>query len=231
MEEVKEIKETAETEKERALKKRVIIRTYPKISVMLYLVGLISLIFGIIEFILPFESVYRALGLTFIVMYFFLGLAMAYEFTEVKLLLTLAIFAALAITFIILGYLGILPTINLQELYGKLDLAIGSHAYVGLSLASFLILALLWISSRFSYWIIEPSQIIHKISIISRKVEKFSTQNVKITTSITDILAYWAFFKSGTLILDLPTEKKTIVLSLVPNIRNVEKQIRAVLSA
>ncbi|MCR8501827.1 MAG: hypothetical protein NDP19_05885 [Crenarchaeota archaeon] len=229
MGEIEEKKEQAETKEEITPQRRVIIRTYPRISVMLYILGLVCLIFGITELILPFTGLYRALGLIFITIYLVLGLTMAYEFTEVRLLLLLALFIAAAILLIALGHYGVLPAINLREIYEKLDLAIGPHAYLGMALTSFLILALIWISARLNYWIIEPNQIIRKAGIL-RKTEKFTTQGVKFTASITDMFAYLTFFRSGTIILDIPTEKRTIILTLVPNIKSVEEQIKKTLS-
>jgi len=228
-EEPEEVEKEVEEKPEVTPEERIVIRTYPKAAVMLYTLGILALIFGIIEIILPFTDVYRALGLVFVLAYFFLGLTMAFEFTEARFLLILALIAILVLLYVLLGYMGILPEGGgLQNVYQQLYLIIEPQAYLGIALASFFILFLIWLSARFNYWVIEPNQVLHKTGFFG-KVERFSTRDMRFSIDIRDIFEYLFFFKSGTLILDFPTERKTFALALVPRIKEIEKKLRVIL--
>ena len=233
-EETEEIKlkeeETEEEEKpEVTPEERMIIRTYPKISVMLYTLGILALIFGIVELIAPFTEVYRALGLVFVLAYFFLTLTMAFEFTEAKFLLIIALIAILVLLYVLLGYMGILPSGGgLENVYEQLYLIIEPQAYLGIAIVSFFVLFLIWLSTRFNYWIIEPNQVIHRTGIIG-KIERYSTSEMKFAIDIKDVFEYIFFFGSGTLILDFPTERRTFALALVPKIKEVEEKLKRIL--
>jgi len=208
---------------------RITIRSYPHITVQLYILGTLAIIFGIVEMFVDNPNVIKALGVVFILAYIFLAIVVAFEFPETKFFLLIAIIIILILLYVLFSFMGWIPSMGgLGYFYDRLDLSITDHAYLGIGLGSFVVLFLIWLSRRFNYWIVEPNQVLHKTGLFG-KLERHPTRSMKFSVNISDVFEYLLFFKSGKLVFDFPSEKKTYVLTLVPNIKHVEKRLQEIL--
>lgn len=208
---------------------RIIVRSYPAISTLLFILGIAATIFGIVEWIIPNPTVVKALGVVFILLFVFLSIIAAFEFPETKFFLIVAVIVILALLYVLLSNLGYIPAFGgLEFIFANIDVEISTHAYLGIGLGSIFVLFLIWLSRRFNYWVIEPNQVIRRTGLLG-KVIRFPTSGMRYSVEIRDVLEYLLFFRSGTLVLEFPTEKKTFVLTMVPNIKKIEKRIEQIL--
>ena len=208
---------------------RLVIRSYPSITVQLYILGIIAIIFGVAEYFITNDTILRAFGITFILAFFFLSIVAAFEFPETKFFLLVSLFIILILLYVLLSFMGYIPHYGgLGYFYSNIDAIIKPHAYFGLGLSALFVVFLIWLSRRFNYWVVEPNQVIHKTGLFG-KVERYSTRNMRFSIDISDVFEYLLFFGSGRLVFDFPEERKTIVLPLVPKIKHVEKKIQEIL--
>jgi len=208
---------------------KIVIRSFPKVTVLTYVLAVISLIFGAIEAVIPNTSVWKALGIFFVGLFFFLILVSAFEFTEAKTLLLFSFIVIVVLIYLLLGQMGYTPeTDPLKEIYAVLNIVITPHAYIAIGVLLLIAFLLILLSRYFDYWIIEPNQITHKTGLFG-KAERYPTQGLQYSVNITDIFEYLLFFGSGTLKLYIPSERRVIVLPLVPKIKKVEKELTKLL--
>lgn len=236
-EEVEESKKEVAEESETEIKKepevtpeeKIVIRSYPAISTLLFILGIISTIFGIAELITSNDTVARALGVVFVLLFVFLSIIVAFEFPETKFFLIIAMIIIVALLYVLLSHLGYIPSSGgLGFVFENVNVVLTSHAYLGIGLGSIFVLFLIWLSRRFSYWVIEPNQVTRKSGLLG-KVVRYPTAGMRYSIDIRDVLEYLLFFRCGTLVLEFPSEKKTFVLPMVPNIKKVEKKIERIL--
>ncbi len=211
---------------------RLIIRSYPHVTVELYILGILALIFGAVEKILDISQhpeIMKALGIVFVLTYIFLALIVAFEFPETKFFLLIALVMILILVYVLLSSTGhAYSPGGLKEIYERLNIILSADAFLAFGLGSFVVLFIIWLSRRFNYWVIEPNQVLHKTGLFG-KVERYPTRSLRFSIDISDVFEYILFFRSGKVVLDFPDEKKTIVLSMVPNVKRVEKKIQEIL--
>lgn len=207
---------------------RIIIRTYPKIAVMAFDMMILSLIFAIISSAVASENVLKALGITFLLAYFFLTLIVAFEFTEWKFLAIVMLIVILVLLYVLLSVMGYIPSGSLSTVYDMVNPTLSRDAYLGIAILSLIALIFMWFRTRFNYWIIEPNQVIRRTGLFGKYI-RYPTRNVRVSVSISDILEYWLFFGSGTIVLEFPLEHKTFVLTMVPRAKEIERRINKIL--
>ncbi len=229
-EEVGEKKE-AEVKKEPEVTsaERVTIRSYPSITVQLYILGILALILGVVEFFVNKTEYTRAFGIFFILAFFFLSIVAAFEFPETKFFLLISLIVIIILLYVLLSFMNIIPSMGgLGRFYNAINATFSSHAFIGMGISALFVVFLIWLSRRFNYWVIEPNQVIHKTGLFG-KVERYPTRSMRFSIDISDVFEYLLFFRSGRLVMDFPDEKKTVVLTLVPNIKRVDRKIREIL--
>jgi len=208
---------------------KIIIRAYPKIITILPS-AILAILFGVIESLPVIGSIpeiQKALGLFFIAFLIFNLFIVAFEFNEAKTFGFFALIVILVLLYILLVQIGIIESKTLFSILAGIDARISHHGYYLFGFGIFLIMFIIWLTRRWDYWVIEPNQVTHHASIFGR-VERFPTQGMKYGIEISDIFEY-LLFRSGTLTLYFPSERKIIPLHLVPNIKKVEKSIKELL--
>ena len=205
---------------------KIVIRAYPKVITILPS-AIIAIIFGVIES-LPFigsdPSVQRTLGLAFIFLLTFNLFIISFEFNEAKTFGLFAIIILLIILYILLAQMGIIESGALFNILTNTNIYLSAHAYYLLGFGILFLMFIIWLNKRWDYWIIEPNQVTHRTGIFGR-MERFPTQGMKYGIEISDIFEY-LLFRSGTLTLYFPSERKIITLHLVPNIKKIERDIQ-----
>ena len=208
---------------------KIIVRSYPKVVTLLP-TAVLAIIFGTIEsipFIGTLPSVQKALGLVFVLFLIFNVFIIAFEFNEAKTFGLITIVVILVLVYLLLAQLKVVPGSLLIEALLGVEAYLSSHAYFLVGFGFLFTLFLIWLSRRWDYWIIEPNQITHHRGIFG-KIERYPTHGMKYSIEISDIFEY-ALFRSGTLVLYFPSERKMISLPLVPNIKRVERHIQELL--
>jgi len=205
---------------------QIVIRAYPKIITLLPS-AIIAILFGLIES-LPFgELASKALGLAFVCIFVFNLFIIAFEFNEAK---TFGLFALIAIgvlIYVLLSQTQVVSGNILFEAIAGLEVVVSPHAYFLMGFGILFILFIIWLSKRWDYWIIEPNQVTHKAGLFG-KMERYPTHGLKYGIDVSDIFEY-LLFRSGTLTLYFPSERKIITLHLVPNIKKIETNIQQLL--
>ncbi len=224
-EEVKEKEKSAEVKEEKEVVKQIIIRAYPKSTVLIWILAWISLIFGILELLFATsQTVMYALGLVYIVILLFLLFVISFEFTRGKTISIVLLVVVVILIILLLGRLEyIAPGVILEWIF-SLQIAISWQAYIAISIGCFFILFLIWLSRRFDYWIFEPNQIIHKQEPFGTST-RYPTTNVRYKTEIRDLFEYILFFGAGILVVHIPAAGRSFEFSLVPRIKNVDKEL------
>lgn len=200
----------------------VVVRSYPKIALLLWVMAWYSLFAFIITRVWPQTS--PVVASIFVALLIFTALISSFEFDTWKL--------AIMIFLILLGvivYIAFVPPEWKHRVSGvKLHIDITPDAYLTLCIGFFFILFLIWLSRRWYYWVITPNQIIYRRGLFKSE-ERYPTQGVWYSADVADVFEYFLFFRAGKLTMYLPEVRMTFVIPMVPNIRKVQRELKKTL--
>ncbi len=212
----------------------VIVRAYPKI-VYLYLTWLASIVCGLLQ---PAAEVITAdgalrlsgegasmaftLGRVWMAIFIFNMLVIAFEFSRIRsvaiaFFIIAFIFAALHFEF--LGSVG--------DFLGGLELMMNKVFYFTFAAVFTLIYLLVYINTRFSYWEIQPNEILHHHGFLG-DVNRYPTRGLRMKKEISDVMEA-ILLRAGTLVLNPEGVDRPILLENVINISRVAEKIQRLL--
>jgi len=212
----------------------VIVRSYPKV-VYLYLTWIASLVCGILQ---PADmggdsaatasdmagniAMTTLLGRLWLAIFVFNILVIAFEFSRIR---------SVAISFFVIAFVfagmqfGFLK--GFGQFLGGLDLRMNKGFYYSIAAVFSIIYLLVFINTRFSYWEIQPNEILHHHGFLG-DVRRYPTRGLHMQKEISDVLEY-ALLRAGTLVLQPPGESRPIVLDNVISLNRVEDKIQRIL--
>ena len=90
-----------------------------------------------------------------------------------------------------------------------------------------IIFLLVFINTRFSYWEIQPNEILHHHGFLG-DVHRYPTRGLRMKKEITDLMEF-VLLRSGTLVLTPQDEERPLILDNVIAITSVEDKIQRLL--
>lgn len=205
----------------------VILRPWPKV-IFFYPTMLASLIVGAWQYFEGAAEASQPAGLVFFVILALNLLVIAFEFSRLK---TVAIFFLALAVFFLLLYLGTKFEVLafFKDMIASLHLSASTPFYIFLGSYLFLILAGVFVNTRWNYYEVRHNEIVHHTGFLG-DIQRFPSPNLKLTKEITDVFEFM-LLGSGRIILYPASEKEAIVLDNVLNINRVEREIKNLLSA
>jgi len=202
----------------------VIVRSYPKV-VYFYLTWIASFVCMLLQPDKLTESTVEfseLIGQIWMALFTFNVLVISFEFSRIR---------SVAIAFLLIAF--VLGASQLGWLAGiagflqGLGLVMNKAFYGCIAVVFSLIFLLVFINSRFSYWEIQPNEILHHHGFLG-DVHRYPTRGLRMKKEITDVLEY-ILLRAGTLVLDPQGEERPIVLENVIGLNQVEDKIQRLL--
>jgi hypothetical protein len=202
----------------------VVIRPYPKV-VFLYLTWVASLVCGLIQPIsmgVETADLSATLGRIWLGIFAFNLLVISFEFSRIR---------SVAIVFFIIAFIfagmqfGFLRPF--ASFLGGLDLRMNKVFYYSVTVLFSVIYLLVFITSRFNYWEIQPNEILHHHGFLG-DVQRYPTRGMRMKKEITDVMEF-VLLRSGTIVLDPPGEERPILLENIIGLNRVEEKIERLL--
>lgn len=208
----------------------VIIRPWPKV-VFLYPTFIAATIF----FLLSWLGIGRGegalgstvLGNTFVLMLFLNLLVFSFDFSRIKSITIVISIIALVLAVLWLdtkadltGYLG--------RLFGSIDIQANTAFYGFVSAGLGFLLLLVFINTRFNYYEVNAREILHHHGYLG-DIQRWSTEGLEMNKEIADVVEF-LLLRSGRLIFQPATSKKTIVLDNVAGVNRIEAEVNDLLS-
>lgn len=213
--------------------KSVIIRPWPKV-VFLYPTLICALICWFVQMLQgggdgatadPIGS--RALGNTFVAVFFLNMLVFSFDFSRIKSITLVVVVVAVLLG---LGWADSTWGIagGIRDVLGAIDARMSTQFY-GL-VAAFLILVLLIviINTRFNYYEVNHREILHHHGYLG-DITRMPTTGLRLQKEIYDLLEY-LLLRSGRLVFYPSTSREAIVIDNVLNVNKVEDRIKDLLS-
>ncbi|MGQ9592593.1 MAG: hypothetical protein ACUVYA_20120 [Planctomycetota bacterium] len=207
----------------------IVIRSWPK-AIFFYPVLVTCFVCGAYQRLanLPPEAPFSELaGLVFFIVFVLNVLVIAFEFSRFK---TLAlVFFLIALVFLLL-YLSTRYSVFqfLRDLFAEFHLSASSSLYFALGTYFLVLFAMIWVNTRFNYWIIRSNEIVHKEGFLG-DTRRFPSPNLKLEKEIPDVFE-WLLLRSGRIVLYPSSEKQAIALEHVIGVNRAEKAIQNLLS-
>ena len=212
----------------------VIVRAYPKI-VYLYLTWIASLVCGLLQPEAAATSADGAVALTgsemsmsfalgriWMAIFVFNLLVIAFEFSRIRSVAIAFFVIGLVFAGMHFGFLG-----ALGEFLGGLKMAMNKVFYYSMTVIFSIIYLLVFINTRFSYWEIQPNEILHHHGFLG-DVNRYPTRGLRMKKEISDVMEA-ILLRSGTLVLDPQGEERPFLLENVINITRVQDKIQRLL--
>jgi len=202
----------------------VIVRSYPKV-VYFYLTWIASFVCMMLQPDSIGESTMgrsELIGQIWMATFTFNILVISFEFSRIR---------SVAITFLIIAFvlgasqLGWLD--NIGDFLQGLGLVMNKAFYGCMGIVFSVIFLLVFINTRFSYWEIQPNEILHHHGFLG-DVHRYPTRGLRMKKEITDVLEY-ILLRAGTLVLDPQGEERPIILENVIGLNKVEDKIQRLL--
>ncbi len=171
----------------------------------------------------------RTLGFLFTVTFFVNMFVFSFDFGRVKSI-TLAV-AFLAIVFVVLyidSQSPFLPGLK-ESLWDNIDIQANAQFYGFFTAFLFVILLVVFIQSRFNYFVIKHNEILHRVGYLG-DVERFPSPNLRMTKEIPDVFEY-LLLRAGRLVIHPTQSPKALVIENVVNINRVEEDVQHLLSS
>ena len=138
---------------------------------------------------------------------------------------------SVAITFLVMAFVfagfhwGYLDAVG--QFLGGLELVMNKVFYYSLAAIFSIIYLLVFINTRFSYWEIQPNEILHHHGFMG-DVHRYPTRGLRLKKEISDVMEY-ILLRAGTLVLTPQDEERPILLENVIGISGVEDKIQRLL--
>lgn len=204
---------------------RVKIIPYPKI-VFFWPTFIFSLLCGAFSLMIGPNS---TLGLMFIIVFTFNLLVISFEFSRIKFIATAMGFVMVILALFLTEAYDIHVFAWLKTFIRGLDLLANHVFYFAVSVVFALIYSVVFITTRWNYWVIEPNEVLHYLGFMG-DVHRYPAPNLKMSKEISDIFEYFLGL-SGTLILSPTSESRDIVLENVLFVNKKEERIKNLLSS
>ncbi|MCB9885286.1 MAG: hypothetical protein H6838_07330 [Planctomycetes bacterium] len=202
----------------------VIIRPWPKV-VFLYPTFVLSSIFFLLSWLGWVNP--TTLGNTFMTVLLLNLLVFSFDFSRIKSI-TLVIGAIAVILLIAWADNKWELTSFLGRVFGSIDIQMNTGFYGFLSAGLGVLLAIVWINTRFNYYEVNAREILHHHGYLG-DIQRWSTEGLEMNKEIYDVAEY-LLMRSGRLIFQPATSKKAIVLDNIAAVNRVEKSINDLLS-
>jgi len=208
---------------------RIVIHPFPKI-VLMWPVMVMSLVFfflggGVSEEALVNKS---ALGVAWVVVFFFNMLVQTFDFGRNNFIATVA---SLALVFVGLWVWDLQTE---AEIYGSIfgffdtyELDLHPNFYAMMSAMFAVLFVMAFATTRFNYWVLSPNQLTHKHGILGDE-RHYATINMAVEKEIPDVFEF-LLFGSGRLIFKPGVgadAHKALVVDNVFRVNHVEKKVR-----
>ena len=198
----------------------VIIRPWPKV-VFLYPTFVCATIF----FLLSWTGLVadRTLGNSFMVVWLLNLLVFSFDFSRIWSIVMIiggALVVVLTLWLDLTGYIG--------DVAHKMAITCNAQFYAWFSGGMGLLLLIVFVNSRFHYYEVNAREILHHHGYLG-DVARWSTEGLEMNKEIYDVAEY-VLLRSGRLIFNPMTSKKSIVVDNVANVNRAEKAINDLLS-
>jgi hypothetical protein len=202
----------------------VIIRPWPKV-VFLYPTFVVTTIFFLLSWLDLVSP--TVLGNTFMLVLWLNLLVFSFDFSRIKSITIVITIIALVLLVLwldnkadVTGYLG--------KVFGKIDIQVNAAFFGFMSAGLGFLLALVFINSRFNYYEVNAREILHHHGYLG-DIQRWSTEGLEMNKEINDVVEYM-LMRSGRLIFQPATSKKTIVLDNVASVNRIEQCVNDLLS-
>ncbi len=207
----------------------IVIRSWPKV-IFFYPLLVTSFVCGLYqELAATTEQPYSELaGLVFFIVFALNLLVIAFEFSRFK---TLALaFFVLALVFLLL-YLSTRYAVFevLRNIFAGSHFRVSTSLYFAIAVYFLVVFAMVWVNTRFNYWIVRSNEIVHKEGFMG-DTRRFPSPNLKLVKEIPDVFE-WLLLRSGRIVLYPASEKQAIVLDHVIGVNRAERDVQELLSA
>ncbi len=219
--------------------KKIVIRSWPKI-IFLYPTFFAALVAGVWQWAVgspenaPADEVasrldaIETIGLLFVSVFALNVLVIAFEFSRIKTVAILFLVVAVAFFALFMSTMyDIFPA--LRELVDALHLRMSTSFYFTMAGYFFLIYVLVFINTRWNYWVIRHNEIIHYTGFLG-DIKRFPSPNLRMTKTIDDVFEF-LLLQSGRITLFPASEREAIVLENVLGVSRAEREIKRLLSA
>ena len=208
--------------------KGLIIRPWPKV-VFFYPTFVVATILWLISM---FSENGNTTGLTslgnlFMVVFVLNLLVFSFDFSRIK-----SITIIVAILALILG-IGWANSQwgwfeSIQDVFALVDIRMNTQFYGFISLTLGLVIALVFINTRFNYYEINHRELLHHHGYLG-DITRMPTAGLHVNKEIYDLLEF-ALLRSGRLVFYPPSKREAIVIDNVLNVNKVENHIKDLLS-
>lgn len=208
----------------------VIIRPWPKV-IFLYPTLVTAAVFFLLSWLgvtVPeAASGSRILGNTFMLVLLLNLLVFSFDFSRIK---SITILISIVTVFLLIGWLDTSYDVTgfLGRLFGAIDIRMNTAFYGFFAGGLGILLAIVWINSRFHYYEVNAREILHHHGYLG-DIQRWSTEGLEMNKEIYDVAEY-ILLRSGRLIFHPATSKKAVVLDNVAGVNRIEKQINDLLS-
>ncbi|MEQ8763890.1 MAG: hypothetical protein RL885_08185 [Planctomycetota bacterium] len=169
------------------------------------------------------------LGLLFTMTFFVNMFFFSFDFGRTTSLTLAAV--GLASLFIVLwadSQWGFLPGLK-TYVWNEINIQANTQFYGFFTGFLFLILLVVFVQSRFHYYIIKHNEILHKVGYLG-DVQRYPSPNLRMTKEIPDVFEY-ILLRAGRLIIHPSRSPNAIVIENVININRIEEDIQHLLSS
>ena len=213
--------------KKKESKNLIYLRNYSK-AIFLYPLFITSIILWIIEAVLgePGKPL-AGLGFIWTLVFFIDLLAVAFDFSSIKLVVIalIIVICVLLVFFLVIPLTLTIFWVHFQNFEFNIGMTV--EFYMIMSILLGIVLASAFIGVRFDYWRLERNEIYHRTGIFV-KAERYPTRGLRIKKEIPDLVEY-ALLRAGTITL-LFGENNIAHLSTILNISKKSNKIDKLLS-
>ncbi|MDA0933647.1 MAG: hypothetical protein O3C51_09325 [Planctomycetota bacterium] len=230
-----ETKPPAAAAPETLSQRSVIIRPWPKV-VFLYPTLLCSLVCWFAQLLQGSETGAggaaveigsRALGNTFLAVFFLNLLVFAFDFSRIKSITLVVVLVALGLG---LGWADATWGIagGVRDVLSAIDVRMSTQFYGLMSGFLLLVMLIVLINTRFNYYEINHREILHHHGYLG-DITRMPTSGLRLNKEIYDLFEFF-LLRSGRLVFYPQTSREAIVIDNVLNVNKVEDRIKDLLS-
>jgi hypothetical protein len=210
----------------------VIIRPWPKV-VFLYPTLLCSLVCWFAQLLgggevgTQAELGSRALGNTFLAVFFLNLLVFAFDFSRIKSITLVVVLVAMGLG---LGWADATWGIagGVRDVLSAIDVRMSTQFYGLMSAFLLLVMLIVLINTRFNYYEINHREILHHHGYLG-DITRMPTSGLRLNKEIYDLFEFF-LLRSGRLVFYPQTSREAIVIDNVLNVNKVEDRIKDLLS-